>query len=106
MWTLLDSGWLADYFLPSLKTYMKPIPELFPVDPDQWSACVRGNGNEEQSWTSARDVWLEQSWSCAKQAIGSAARRIAALRLAAVSDGETSDIFRTKSPMWLPSRIR
>ena len=56
MWTLLDSGWLADYFLPSLKTYMKPIPELFPVDPDQWSACVRGNGNEEQSWTSARDV--------------------------------------------------
>ncbi|CAL8580580.1 hypothetical protein XPA_006302 [Xanthoria parietina] len=56
MWTLVHPGWLADYFLPSEKTYMKPIPHEFPVDPNGWRVCVRGSGEEEQSWTCGRDV--------------------------------------------------
>ncbi|KAL8957777.1 MAG: hypothetical protein Q9193_005037 [Seirophora villosa] len=55
-WTLFNQGWLADYFLPSSKTHMKPIPDEFPVDPNAWTACVRGTGDEEQSWTCGRDV--------------------------------------------------
>lgn len=56
MWTLFNVGWLADNFLPSAKTYMKPIPAVFPIDPHGWTACVRGTGDEEQSWTCGRDV--------------------------------------------------
>ncbi|KAI4222735.1 MAG: hypothetical protein L6R36_005939 [Xanthoria steineri] len=55
-WTLVHPGWLADYFLPAAKTYMKPIPHEFPVDPNGWRVCVRGSGEEEQSWTCGRDV--------------------------------------------------
>ncbi|KAL9130664.1 MAG: hypothetical protein Q9217_001191 [Psora testacea] len=55
-WTLFNPGWLADYFLPVGKSYMKPIPQEFPVDPEGWSACVRGTGEEVQSWTMGRDV--------------------------------------------------
>lgn len=54
-WTLFNVGWLADYFLPKERTYMKPVLE-FPVDPNGWRACVRGTGDEGQSWTWARDV--------------------------------------------------
>ncbi|KAL8786520.1 MAG: hypothetical protein Q9213_002747 [Squamulea squamosa] len=55
-WTLFNGGWLADYFLPSAKTHMAPIPDEFPIDPNGWSACVRGTGDEEQSWTCGRDL--------------------------------------------------
>ncbi|KAL8993177.1 MAG: hypothetical protein Q9169_006549 [Polycauliona sp. 2 TL-2023] len=55
-WTLFNNGWLADYFLPRGKTYMRPIPDEFPVDPNGWKACVRGTGEEVQSWTCGRDV--------------------------------------------------
>ncbi|KAL9614301.1 MAG: hypothetical protein Q9167_001184 [Letrouitia subvulpina] len=55
-WTLFNCGWIMDYFLPSSKTYMKPIKEKFPVDPEAWTACIRGTGQEIQSWTSARDI--------------------------------------------------
>lgn len=55
-WTLVNCGWLADYFLPARKSYMTPIKETFPVDSDGWRACVRGSGEELQSWTCARDV--------------------------------------------------
>jgi hypothetical protein len=55
-WTLFNGGWLMDYFLPHDRTYMPPIPDEFPVDPNNWRACIRGTGNELQSWTSARDI--------------------------------------------------
>jgi len=55
-WTLFNSGWLADYFLPSRKTHMSPVPLEFPMDPNGWQARVRGTGDEVQSWTCARDV--------------------------------------------------
>lgn len=35
---------------------MKPIPNEFPIDPNGWAACVRGTGDEEQTWTCGRDV--------------------------------------------------
>ena len=55
-WTLFNCGWLMDYFLPKDKTYMPPIPDEFPVDPNAWRACIRGMGDELQAWTCARDV--------------------------------------------------
>ncbi|KAL8878504.1 MAG: hypothetical protein Q9192_008438 [Flavoplaca navasiana] len=55
-WTLFNNGWLADYLLPAAKTHMPPIPDEFPVDANGWRACVRGTGDEEQSWTCGRDV--------------------------------------------------
>ncbi len=55
-WTLFNTGWLADYFWPKEKTYMKPVPLEFPVDANGWQALVRGTGDEVQSWTCARDV--------------------------------------------------
>ena len=45
-----------DYFLPKDKTYMPPIPDEFPVDPNGWRACIRGTGDDIQAWTCARDV--------------------------------------------------
>ncbi len=55
-WTLFNVGWLADYFLPAGKSFMAPIKGKFPIDVDGWSACIRGTGDEFQSWTAARDV--------------------------------------------------
>lgn len=55
-WTLFNTGWLADYFVPKEFTYMKPVPLEFPVDANGWRANVRGTGDEAQSWTCARDV--------------------------------------------------
>ncbi|KAL9031262.1 MAG: hypothetical protein Q9196_000700 [Gyalolechia fulgens] len=56
-WTLVNCGWLAEYFLPARKSYMAPIKGKFPVDPDGWAACLRGRrGEEMQSWTCASDV--------------------------------------------------
>ena len=55
-WTLFNVGWLADYFLPAGKSFMAPIKDKFPIDVDGWSACIRGTGDEVQSWTAARDV--------------------------------------------------
>lgn len=55
-WTLFNTGWLMDYFLPKEKTYMSPIPDLFSVDPNDWRACIRGTGDERQAWTCAREV--------------------------------------------------
>ena len=55
-WTLFNPGWLADYFLPRKKTYISPIPDKFPVDPNGWRGCIRGTGNEMQSWTCGREI--------------------------------------------------
>lgn len=45
-----------DYFLPASKTHMPPIPNEFPVDPNNWRACIRGEGEEMQSFTSGREI--------------------------------------------------
>ncbi|KAI4159511.1 MAG: hypothetical protein LQ342_006512 [Letrouitia transgressa] len=54
-WTLVNPGWLADYFLPMTKTHIKPT-EMFPLDQQKWTASIPGTGDEMQSWTSGRDI--------------------------------------------------
>lgn len=55
-WTCVENGWFMDYFLPKEKSYMRPVPDEFPIDLDAWTARVRGTGEEPQSWTLAREV--------------------------------------------------
>ncbi|KAL8848891.1 MAG: hypothetical protein Q9221_006116 [Calogaya cf. arnoldii] len=55
-WTCIENGWFMDYFLPKEKSYMKPVPDEFPIDLDAWTAVVRGTGDEPQAWTLAREV--------------------------------------------------
>ncbi|KAF2420711.1 NAD(P)-binding protein [Tothia fuscella] len=55
-WTLVNFGWIMDYVLPKEKTYMTPIPDLFPIDPNGWKACIRGTGDEPQSFTCGRNI--------------------------------------------------
>lgn len=45
-----------DYFLTEDKSYMPSIPDEFPIDPNNWKACIRGSGDQLQSFTSARDI--------------------------------------------------
>jgi len=55
-WTIFNNGWLMDYFLTEDKSYMPAIPNEFPIDPNGWKACIRGTGDDPQSFTAARDV--------------------------------------------------
>lgn len=55
-WTIFNNGWLMDYFLTEDKTYMPSIPNEFPIDPNNWKVCIRGTGDQVQSFTSARDI--------------------------------------------------
>lgn len=55
-WTLVEVGWLMDYFLPQEKTYVRHYEDMFPVDPDNWRACIRNTGDELQTWTCAREI--------------------------------------------------
>lgn len=71
-WTCVENGWFMDYFLPKEKSYMKPVPDEFPINLDTWTARVRGTGDEPQSWTLAREVGKaivallgsETAWVC------------------------------------------
>lgn len=55
-WTLVNIGWFMDYFVPTERSYMKPLHPVWPVDIDKWQAVVLGTGEEKIAWTSARDV--------------------------------------------------
>jgi hypothetical protein len=55
-WTLFNHGWFMDYFVPQDKSYMKCTPGEFPFDLKLWTYCVKGTGDEPQSWTCGRDV--------------------------------------------------
>lgn len=62
-WTCVGVGWLGDYWLGGCKgeggrgtTYMSEIGNKWVVDWDQWRSCVRGAGEEIQSWVCGRDV--------------------------------------------------
>jgi hypothetical protein len=70
-WTLVNCGWLMDYFLPEHLNPMPPEPEVFPVDPDKLSVSIRGTGEELQSWTWTTDLanavvelMAATSWVC------------------------------------------
>ena len=71
-WTLVNQGFFMDYFLKTEKTYLKPIPDEFPVDPNGWKVRIRGTGEEMQTFTMARDVakavielLTADAWVCA-----------------------------------------
>ena len=55
-WTIFNNGWLMNYFLTEDKTYMPLILDEFPIDPNNWKACIRGTDDQVQSFTSARDI--------------------------------------------------
>ncbi|KAI9373909.1 major facilitator superfamily domain-containing protein [Aspergillus egyptiacus] len=55
-WTLFNLGWFMDYFVSEEKSYMKYLEGEFPIDLPSWTYCVRGTGEEPQSWTCGRDV--------------------------------------------------
>jgi len=55
-WTLVNHGWFMDYFLPVGKSYMKPLPGIWPIDLQRSKALVLGTGEEKIGWTAARDV--------------------------------------------------
>lgn len=72
-WTLFNQGFFMDYFLPASKTYMKPIPDEFPVDPNGWKVCIRGTGDEPIAFTTVREVakavvelLTASEWVCAE----------------------------------------
>ncbi|KAL1959572.1 hypothetical protein VTO42DRAFT_1607 [Malbranchea cinnamomea] len=55
-WTLVNIGWFMDYFLPTEKSYMKPLPGVWPIDLARSKALILGTGEEKIGWTAARDV--------------------------------------------------
>jgi hypothetical protein len=54
--TLFNNGWFMDYFVPEEKSYMRYIPEEFPINLRDWHHCIRGTGDEPQGWTCGHDV--------------------------------------------------
>ncbi|KAM0424426.1 hypothetical protein ACHAPT_010347 [Fusarium lateritium] len=58
-WTLVNQGWLADYFVQipdGSKSYVRPFPEGWPIDLQEKTVRVVGAGDEPVGWTAARDV--------------------------------------------------
>ena len=55
-WTLVNIGWFMDYFVSPEKSYLKPLPGVWPIDLDKWEAVVPGSGDYNVGWTSGRDV--------------------------------------------------
>lgn len=55
-YTLFNLGWFMDYFIPSDKTYMKPLPGIWPLDLEQKTLRILGSGDEPVTFTAARDA--------------------------------------------------
>ncbi|KAG2173669.1 hypothetical protein INT43_005089 [Umbelopsis isabellina] len=55
-YTLFNLGWFMDYFIPSDKSYMKPLPGIWPLDLKQKTLRILGSGDEPVTFTAARDV--------------------------------------------------
>ncbi|KAJ3539872.1 hypothetical protein NM208_g5306 [Fusarium decemcellulare] len=58
-WTLVNQGWLADYFVQppdGSKSYVRPFPSGWPIDLEEKTVRVVGAGDEPVGWTAARDV--------------------------------------------------
>ncbi|KAH8693801.1 hypothetical protein BGW36DRAFT_383759 [Talaromyces proteolyticus] len=55
-WTSFNHGWFMDYFVKQNQTYMTHHAGEFPINHNSWEYCVRGTGDEPQSWTCGRDV--------------------------------------------------
>lgn len=58
-WTLVNQGWLADYFVQTpdgSKSYIAPFPAGWPISMEKKTIRLIGTGNEPIGWTAARDV--------------------------------------------------
>jgi nucleoside-diphosphate-sugar epimerase len=55
-WTLLNCGWLSDYFVPASSRYIKDIGDFHPVNFETNTITIPGTGEEQISFTAARDV--------------------------------------------------
>ncbi|KAG2184390.1 hypothetical protein INT43_000299 [Umbelopsis isabellina] len=55
-YTLFNMGWFMDYFIPSDKTYLKPLPDIWPLDVKQKTLRLLGSGDEPVTFTAARDA--------------------------------------------------
>jgi nucleoside-diphosphate-sugar epimerase len=55
-WTLFNVGWLADYFVPRHLRYIKDIGEFHPVDLEQRTLTIPGDGADPVAFTPARDA--------------------------------------------------
>ncbi|KAF4960074.1 hypothetical protein FSARC_10569 [Fusarium sarcochroum] len=58
-WTLLNQGWLADYFVQTpddSRSYVRSFPNGWPIDLEKKTVRVIGTGDEAVGWTSARDL--------------------------------------------------
>ncbi|KAM5346156.1 hypothetical protein ACJ41O_009161 [Fusarium nematophilum] len=58
-WTLVNQGWLADYFVQPAngsRSYIRPFPQGWPIDLDQKTVRLIGTGDESVTWTAARDM--------------------------------------------------
>jgi nucleoside-diphosphate-sugar epimerase len=55
-YTLFNIGWFMDYFISSDKSYMKPLPNIWPLDLKQKTLRLLGSGDEPVTFTAARDA--------------------------------------------------
>ncbi|KAI8265715.1 hypothetical protein K4K58_010979 [Colletotrichum sp. SAR11_239] len=58
-WTLVNLGWLADYFVQQpdgSRSYISPFPQGWPISMEEGTVRVIGTGDEPVCWTAARDV--------------------------------------------------
>lgn len=55
-WTLLNGGWLSDYFADLNRRYIKDIHPLHPINRQKGTSIIPGTGDESISFTSARDL--------------------------------------------------
>ncbi|KAI8166600.1 hypothetical protein K4K50_008302 [Colletotrichum sp. SAR 10_71] len=58
-WTLVNLGWLADYFVQrpdGSRSYISPFPQGWPINMEEGTVRVIGTGDEPVCWTAARDV--------------------------------------------------
>ena len=58
-WTVVNQGWLGDYFVQppdGSRSYIQPFPKGWPIDLERKTVRIAGTGNEPIGWTAARDM--------------------------------------------------
>lgn len=55
-WTLVSTGWLNDYIVPTKNRYMKDIDDAFPINIKTKKIEIPGSGKEFVDFTTARDM--------------------------------------------------
>ncbi|KPM44126.1 hypothetical protein AK830_g2411 [Neonectria ditissima] len=55
-WTLISTGWFADFVVPSRNRHLKDAGAAFPIDFETKKILIPGTGKEPVDFTCARDV--------------------------------------------------